>query len=141
MHLLKQQEITLILRGFYTKAELSCFFTGISGVGKKFESFIIENYRKVKTVKEFANLCCVSERSFNRKFQHCFNQSPYQWMQERKAELVREKISDPEVTFREIAIEFDFSSPAHLTYYCKKHFGVTPTELRENSCIKNNTGL
>ena len=141
MHLLKQQEITLILRGFYTKAELSCFFTGISGVGKKFENFIIENYRKVRTVKEFASLCCVSERSFNRKFQHCFNQSPYQWMQERKAELVREKISDPEVTFREIAIEFDFSSPAHLTYYCKKHFGTTPTELRENSCIKNNTGL
>ena len=62
-------------------------------------------------------------------------------MQERKAELVREKISDPEVTFREIAIEFDLSSPALLTYYCKKHFGTTPTELRENSCIKNNTGL
>lgn len=91
MHILKQQEIILILRGFYTKSELALFFAGVSGIGRKFEDFIIENYQKVKTVKEFASLCCVSERSFNRKFQHCFNQSPYQWMQDRKAELIREK--------------------------------------------------
>ena len=87
MHILKQQEIILVLRGFYTKPELASFFSGTSGVGRKFEDFVLENYRKVKSVKEFASLCCVSERSFNRKFQDCFNQSPYQWMQERKAEL------------------------------------------------------
>ena len=139
MHLLKQQEITLILRSFYTKAELSCFFTGISGVGKKFENFIIENYRKVRTVKEFASLCCVSERSFNRKFQESFSQSPYRWMQERRAELVREKICDPDIAFREIAMDFGFSSPAHLTCYCKKLFGATPTELRNNYNKGNET--
>lgn len=82
MHILKQQEIILILRGFYAKNELAGFFAGASGMGSKFEDLILNNYRKVKTVKEFASLCCVSERSFNRKFQHYFNQSPYQWMQE-----------------------------------------------------------
>lgn len=136
MHILKQQEIILILRGFYTKSELALFFAGVSGIGRKFEDFIIENYQKVKTVKEFASLCCVSERSFNRKFQHCFNQSPYQWIQDRKAELIREKISDLDLTFREIAIEFGFSSSAHLTCYCRKHFGTTPTGLRENNRVK-----
>ena len=105
MHILKQQEIILVLRGFYTKPELASFFSGTSGVGRKFEDFVLENYRKVKSVKEFASLCCVSERSFNRKFQDCFNQSPYQWMQERKAEIVREKVCDPDVAFREIAME------------------------------------
>ena len=84
----------------------------------------------MKTVKEFASLCCVSERSFNRKFQESFSQSPYRWMQERRAELVREKICDPDIAFREIAMDFGFSSPAHLTCYCKKLFGATPTELR-----------
>jgi len=126
MHILKQQEIILVLRGFYTKPELASFFSGTSGVGRKFEDFVLENYRKVKSVKEFASLCCVSERSFNRKFQDCFNQSPYQWMQERKAEIVREKVCDPDVAFREIAMEFGFSSPAHLTCYCKRLFGLTP---------------
>ena len=35
-------------------------------------------------------------------------------MQERRAELVREKICDPDIAFREIAMDFGFSSPAHL---------------------------
>ena len=136
MHILKQQEIILILRGFYAKNELAGFFAGASGMGSKFEDLILNNYRKVKTVKEFASLCCVSERSFNRKFQHYFNQSPYQWMQERKAELIHEKICNPDIAFREIAREFGFSSSAHLTCYCKKQFGTTPTHLREESHIK-----
>ena len=136
MHILKQREIILILRGFYAKNELAGFFAGASGIGSKFENLILNNYRKVKTVKEFASLCCVSERSFNRKFQHYFNQSPYQWMQERKAELIHEKICNPDIAFREIAREFGFSSSAHLTCYCKKQFGTTPTHLREESHIK-----
>ena len=53
--------------------------------------------------------------------------------QERKAEIVREKVCDPDVAFREIAMEFGFSSPAHLTCYCKRLFGLTPTELRSES--------
>ena len=136
MHILKQQEIILILRGFYAKNELAGFFAGASGIGSKIEALILNTYLKVKTVKEFASLCCVSERSFNRKFQHYFNQSPYQWMQERKAELIHEKICNPDIAFREIAREFGFSSSAHLTCYCKKQFGTTPTHLREESHIK-----
>ena len=45
------------------------------------------------------------------KFQESFSQSPYRWMQERRAELVREKICDPDIAFREIAMDFGFSSP------------------------------
>ena len=139
MHILKQQEIILALRGFYTKSELAAFFSRTTGVGRQFEDFVLDNYKNVKTVKEFASLCCVSERSFNRKFQESFSQSPYRWMQERRAELVREKICDPDIAFREIAMDFGFSSPAHLTCYCKKLFGATPTELRNNYNKGNET--
>ncbi|MBS6527730.1 MAG: helix-turn-helix transcriptional regulator [Bacteroides caccae] len=116
MHILKQQEIILALRGFYTKSELAAFFSRTTGVGRQFEDFVLDNYKNVKTVKEFASLCCVSERSFNRKFQESFSQSPYRWMQERRA-----------------------GSPAHLTCYCKKLFGATPTELRNNYNKGNET--
>lgn len=134
MHNLKQQEISLVLRGFYTATELAPFFGGISETKSRFEDFVLDNYRNVKTVKEFASLYCVSERSFSRKFQESFGQSPYSWILERKAELIREKICDPDITFREIAMEFGFSSQAHLTSYCKKSFGVTPTGLRKGKC-------
>lgn len=53
--------------------------------------------------------------------------------------LVREKICDPDIAFREIAMDFGFSSPAHLTCYCKKLFGATPTELRNNYNKGNET--
>ena len=51
MHILKQQEIILALRGFYTKSELAAFFSRTTGVGRKFEDFVLDNYKNVKTVK------------------------------------------------------------------------------------------
>lgn len=52
---------------------------------------------------------------------------------EEKAERVLEMICDPELSFQEIAREFDFSSPSHLTAYCRRMYGMPPTLLREKS--------
>lgn len=133
MHLIKQQEVLLVLRGYYTKKELFTFFSSILGHAGHFEDFVMDNYRKVKSVKEFAGLYCTSERSFNRKFRDCFKESPYQWMQKKKAELIREKISESDTPFQEIAMDFDFNSQAHFTSYCKRLFGMTPSKLRTES--------
>ena len=45
MHILKQQEIILALRGFYTKSELAAFFSRTTGVGRQFEDFVLDNYK------------------------------------------------------------------------------------------------
>ena len=121
------------MRGYYTKKELFTFFSSILGHAGHFEDFVMDNYRKVKSVKEFAGLYCTSERSFNRKFRDCFKESPYQWMQKKKAELIREKISESDTPFQEIAMDFDFNSQAHFTSYCKRLFGMTPSKLRTES--------
>ena len=133
MHLLKQQEILLVLKGFYTKKELAAFFSTSTGIRQHFEKFVLENYKKVNSVKEFADLYYVSERSFSRKFHSCFGESPYKWMQKKKAERVLEMICDPELSFQQIAREFDFISPSHLTAYCRRMYGMPPTLLREKS--------
>jgi len=62
-----------------------------------------------------------------------FKESPYQWMQKKKAELIREKISESDTPFQEIAMDFDFNSQAHFTSYCKRLFGMTPSKLRTES--------
>lgn len=133
MHLLKQQELLLVLKGFYTKIELAAFFSASTGIRQSFERFVLENYKKVNTVKEFADLYYISERSFSRKFHSYFGQSPYKWMQEKKAEQVRGMIINPEISFQEIVAEFGFSSPSHFTSYCRRLFGVPPSQLREES--------
>ena len=85
MHLLKQQELLLVLRGFYTKKELAAFFSASTNIRESFERFVLDNYRKADSVKELADLYHISERSFNRKFHSCFGESPYQWIQKKKA--------------------------------------------------------
>lgn len=51
----------------------------------------------------------------------------------KKAELIREKISESDIPFQEIAMDFDFNSQAHFTSYCKRLFGMTPSKLRTES--------
>lgn len=46
MHLLKQQELLLVLKGFYTKKELTAFFSASTGIRQRFEKFVMENYKK-----------------------------------------------------------------------------------------------
>ena len=85
MHLLKQQELLLVLKGFYTKKRTdSVLFPHRPASDNVFEKFVMENYKKVNSVKEFADLYYVSERSFSRKFHSCFGESPYKWMQKKK---------------------------------------------------------
>lgn len=50
---------------------------------------------------------------------------------EEKAEQIQEMINDPEFSFKEIAEELGFSSSPHLTTYCQRMFGMTPSQLRE----------
>lgn len=133
MHLLKQQEFLLVLRGFYTKKELAAFFVESPRIGQPFERFVLDNYKKTNSIKKLANLYHISERSFNRKFHSCFGESPYKWIQKKKAEQIQEMINDPEFSFKEIAGELGFSSPAHLTAYCQRIFGMTPCQLREKN--------
>lgn len=133
MHLLKQQELLLILKGFYTKKELTVFFSASTAIREHFERFILENYKKVNSVKDFADLYCLSERSFSRKFHSYFGESPYQWMQKKKAEQALEMICDSEFTFQEIAGKLGFGSPSHFVTYCRKMFGMPPSQLREEN--------
>ncbi|WP_075555575.1 helix-turn-helix domain-containing protein [Parabacteroides timonensis] len=133
MHLLKQQELLLVLRGFYTKKELAAFFSASTNIGESFERFVWDNYKKTDSIKELADLYHVSERSFNRKFHSCFGESPYKWIQKKKAEQVQEMINDPEFSFKEIADELGFCSSAHFTAYCQRMFGMAPTQLREKN--------
>lgn len=77
MHSLKQQELLLVLRGFYTKQELAAFFSASTNIGESFERFVLDNYKRTNSIKELANLCHISERSFNRKFHSCFGVSTY----------------------------------------------------------------
>lgn len=130
LHTIKQKEVFLIFRTFYTKYEMARFMSPILNRDLDFKSFILRHYQEVKTVEELADLCHISVRSFNRKFNEYFGDSPYSWMLKQKSRHVKNRLADGKTPFSHIIKEFGFSSPAHFTTYCKKHFGNNPTKLR-----------
>lgn len=40
-------------------------------------------------------------------------------------------INNPELSFKEIAGYFGFSTSSHFTAYCQRMFGMSPSELRK----------
>ncbi|MCD7936560.1 MAG: AraC family transcriptional regulator [Tannerellaceae bacterium] len=137
LHSIKQKEIFLIFRTFYTKPEMASFLSPILNRDLDFKAFILKHYQEVKTVEELADLCHVSVRSFNRKFNEYFNDSPYSWILKQRSKHVKTRLADGKTTFADIIKEFGFSSPAHFTTYCKKHFGCSPSKLRRQLVAEN----
>ncbi|MDR1402825.1 MAG: AraC family transcriptional regulator [Tannerellaceae bacterium] len=131
LHAMKQKEMFLVFRAFYTKEEMARFLSPILGGNMDFKAFVLQHYQSVKNVEELANMSKMSVRSFNRKFNQFFGDSPYSWMLKQKSRQIKIKLSSDRVTFGAIIKEYGFSSPAHFTTYCKKQFGQCPSKLRK----------
>jgi AraC-like DNA-binding protein len=131
LHAIKQKEVFLILRAFYTKEEVARFLAPMLNKNLDFKAFILKHYQEVKTVEELSAMCKMSVRSFNRKFNEYFNDSPYSWMLKQKSRHIKTRLADGKTPFGTIIKEYGFSSPAHFTTYCKKQFGQSPSKLRK----------
>jgi AraC-like DNA-binding protein len=128
---IKQKEVFLILRAFYTKEEIARFLSPMLNKNLDFKAFVLQHYQEVKTVEELSGMCKMSVRSFNRKFNEYFGDSPYSWMLKQKSRHIKSRIADGKTSFGTLIKEYGFSSPAHFTTYCKKQFGVSPSKLRK----------
>lgn len=130
-HLLKIQELFFLLSNFYPKEKLLAFFQPLIANDDSFIKFILQNYRSVKTVKEFAELYACSLSSFEKRFNQVFSCPPYRWMLKKKANLILEEISNSNKPFGQIAKENGFLSLPQFSDFCKKHLGVPPGKIRK----------
>jgi len=128
---LKAQELIFLLRSYYTAEELGRFFHPLLSPDVQFHQFVLRYYRKVKTVKEFAQLNNCSVSNFDKKFKGAFGTSAYQWMQQKKIDLLYHEINATEKPLRQIAKEQKFLSLPQFSDYCKKHFGYPPGRMRK----------
>lgn len=137
LHAIKQKEVFLVLRAFYTKEEIACFLSPMLNRNLDFKAFVLQHYQEVKTVEELAGMCQMSVRSFNRRFNDYFDDSPYSWMLKQKSRHIKTRLADGRTSFSAIIKEYGFSSPAHFTTYCKKQFGMNPSKLRKQLVAEN----
>jgi AraC-like DNA-binding protein len=126
---LKKQELFILLCSYYSKKELAQFLYFIVSENVQFKEFVMNNYRKVKNVQELASLANYSTSGFIKRFQRCFNDSPYGWMQKQRAKQIQIEIKQGVKSLQEIAVEYKFSSYQHVSNFCKIQLGCPPTKI------------
>lgn len=130
MYAAKQKELSMIFRSYYSTDELRTFFFPTVRRTPEFETFVMNNYLKMKGVQEFVDLSGMNLSTFNRKFKAHFKQSPYQWLIQQKSKHIYHDLSTTNRSFASIAREYDFSDASHFNRYCKTMFGSSPSTIR-----------
>jgi AraC-like DNA-binding protein len=133
---LKRQELFFLLSFYYSKSELTQFLHCILSRDLHFKKIVVSNYLNAGNVQELAKLANYSTSGFIKKFQKCFNNSPYKWMQEKKAKQILIEISQGTKSLQEIASEYKFSSYQHFSVFCKSQWGAPPTTLLKKNKLK-----
>lgn len=134
---LKHQEL-LYLLGLYHQNETVDFFQTLQSGKSTFKHLVLSHFITAKNCSELATSCGYHLKTFSKLFKKEFNQTVYQWLQERKAEQIKKLILQPDIPFKTIIFDFDFTSASHLNKFSKKYFGDTPTKLRQRIMEENN---
>lgn len=127
---LKEKELFYILFSYYSNIDIYNIFYPVISNDVNFRSFVLANHLKVRGVAELAALSGHSLSTFKRRFFDNFGESVYSWMQMQKSKHIIHLFKNEKVVFSEIISTYGFSSPSHFTRFCKKYYGVTPSELR-----------
>lgn len=128
---LKHKELIRLFSRYYLNKELQAFFHPMTDERIPFRNLVLSHYLQAQTVKELARLCGYGMETFRRRFDMEFGMPVYQWLQQKRAEHVRYRLSFEYIPFQDIIEEFHFVSPQQFTRFCKNYLGDTPTNLRK----------
>jgi AraC-like DNA-binding protein len=128
---IKEKELFLILFSYYSNSELLTLFYPLLGSNISFKSFVMQNYNRVSSVQQFADLANCSLSTFKRRFHENFGVSVYQWMLDQKSKHILHALTLENISFADIIFEYGFSSASHFCSFCKHKFGASPKALRE----------
>lgn len=134
---IKEKEIMLMLRWFYTDEDFVKLFYPIIGKFLSFRAMVVKNYSKVKDIQELAQIAGMGRSKFDAKFKEAFGMPPKQWILKRKARSIKYFMSKPGVTICDVMAQFQFDSFTHFNRFCKQQFGVSPSELIKQKDIDN----
>jgi len=129
---LKQKELLFYLRAYYSKKDLVAFFAPILNNDIRFSRLIYRNYESAKSIQDLAILTHYSVSGFKKRFIKVFGIPPQSWIEKEKAKKIYYEINCTQKTFKEISVEYGFSSTSHFDKFCKRVYGTSPGALREN---------
>ncbi|RHE93492.1 AraC family transcriptional regulator [Bacteroides intestinalis] len=135
IYLVKSQEIYLIFKHFYTDEERIQVYYPFIGQDPNFSESVMSNYMYAKTAEELAARLGYGIKTFRELFKENFGETPYKWMQKQMAQQLKSRLMKKEIPFKQIMLEFRFTTTSHFITFCRKHFGGTPTEIRNGKLL------
>lgn len=129
---MKHKELIWVFTRYYVAEELRSFFHPMTDEQVPFRSLVLTHYRKAEYTDKLAEMCGYGVHNFRKIFKKEFGVSPYKWLMMKRAENIRYRLSQTCVPFADIIDEFNFSSSAHFTNFCKRFLGDSSTALRKN---------
>ena len=129
---LKRKELAFVLGYYYSDYDLASLVHPLSKYTSTFQYFILQNYKKVKTVEELAQLGGYTVSTLRRIFNNVFHEPVYEWMQARRKEGILDELLNTNNSISEICYKYGFESLPHFSNFCKKFFGASPRMLRTN---------
>lgn len=132
LHELLGKEMLIFFRAYYSKEELAAFFYPLLGKEVDFKDFVLSNFLKVKDLTEFSDRAHLSIDTFKRRFKETFGMPAHKWISQRKSEFIYRDLIASDKSFADIAMQYNLSSQAYLSTFCKRFFGKTPQEIRNS---------
>lgn len=127
----KQEAIMLLMQA---KPELRSVLFDFTPPKKiDLEVFMEKNFRFNVGLERWAYLTGRSLASFKRDFEKIFKTSPSRWLQRKRLEEAHLLLKENGKRPSEIYLEMGFETIAHFSYAFKKHFGISPSQVKDQS--------
>lgn len=126
---IKAEILCMELGCSYSEDELARLFAPILAADVRFKTSVLRTFPRVSDAKELRVVLGIPGSTFSRKFRSAFGTSAGQWIIRKKEEKLFHDIVATKTSVKELARKYGFTAN-YLTYFCKKHFGATPAQLR-----------
>lgn len=132
---IKIKELFFLLRTYYSKEELLGFFSPLLSHNARFMNLMYQN-RNAKSVYELVDISMYSESGFKKQFQKVFGTSASTWLRNQKASLIYRDLHCSELSIKELADKYDFSSVSSFSTFCQSKFELPPGQIRARKTKK-----
>ena len=90
-----------------------------------------QHYSRKISIRSLAEICQLSLRQFERRFQARFSLTPQQYLIKLRIQEACEKLTNPNEPIGKIAVELGFYDQSSFTLQFKKQMGQTPYQYRK----------
>lgn len=99
--------------------------------------FMEKNFMFNMPLEKFGYLTGRSLTTFKRDFHKIYHITPQRWLTQKRLELAHYQLTEKNKKPVEVYLETGFENLSHFSYAFKKQFGLTPTELKEQTKSKH----